>query len=101
MRADRLLHPIVQVALAPPPLERRPRIAIVWRQLEERLVRAHRTEFVAHAVLNLAEERARLRQLRFERERALELVFRIGVATLERRRHAGAEVKARVLRVGV
>ena len=35
-----------------------------------------------------------------ERQRALELVARVGVAPLERRRHAGAEMQPRVLRIG-
>ena len=39
-------------------------------------------------------------ELRVERERALECVARVGVAALERRGHAGAEMEAGVLRIG-
>ena len=99
MRADRLLHPIVQLGLAPPAFERRLRVAVVGHLRDQRFVGANRAVEVAEPVLNLTEQRARLRQLRVERERALELVPRVGVAPFERRRHPGAESQPRVLRV--
>ena len=55
---------------------------------------------VAHPVQDLAEQRARLGQLRVELERALERALRVGVPPLEEGGDAGAEVQARVLRVG-
>ena len=100
MRSDRPLHAIVQLDLAFPPVERRLRVAVVRLVRNENLVGADRALGIAHPVLNLTEERARLPQFGIERERALELLACVGVATLERRGHAGAEVEPRVLRIG-
>ena len=101
MRADRLLHAIVQLE---PRARQRSSVACASRSSahlhDQRLVGANRAGEVAEPVLNLAEQRARLRQLRVERERALERVPRVGVAPFERRRHPGAEMQPRVLRIG-
>ena len=97
---DALLHPIVRSKPPPPARERRRRVPIVRRHRDQRLVGPDRELPLAHAVLNLSEQGARLRQLRVELERALELVARLGVAPFERRRHAGAKVELRVPGIG-
>ena len=100
MRADRLLHAIVQRQLAAPALERRLRLAMVGRCGEQVFVGAHREQRIAHAVLNLSEQETRLVQLRVESDRALALVARLLVTALECGRHGGAEVQPGVSGIG-
>src|SRR4029077_16772826 len=97
MRSDRALHAVVQLDLAAPAIQRRLRVGVVRLLRDKDLVGADRALRIAHAGLDLTEGAPRLAELRIERERALELVAGVGVAALERRRHAGAEVQSRVL----
>jgi len=108
MRSDRQLHAVVQIGLAPPAFERRHRLGFVAalssvegrRHPDERFVGPDGKRPLAHAVLQLSEQGAGLRELRIQRERALALLACVGVAALERCRHRGAEMQPRVLRIG-
>ena len=96
MRADCLLHAIVQVELAPPLFERRPGTAVARRGRDDSLQCGDRSGDLAEAVLNATEQDARLSQRRIQHERSPGRRPRIVVSPLEVGRQSGAEVEARV-----
>src|SRR4051794_21469909 len=100
MRANGLLHPVVQFGLALPALEGCLRLAVVRVVRDQGAVAGDCGGEVAHAMLHLAEERARLSELRVERECSFELVPCISVATIERRGQSGAEMQASIFGIG-
>ena len=96
VRADRLLHAIVQLELAPPPFERRPGTAVAWRGRGRQppVWRSRRR----HRPGGIERDRAARApgQRRIQHERSPGRRPRIVVSPLEVGRQSGAEVEARV-----
>ena len=100
LAADRLLHAIVQLQLAAPPIERRGGVRPFGPERDQRVVDADGAGEIALAAQHLTEHLARVRERRIDRQGALERRSRVRVAALEIRGDAGAEVQARILRIG-
>ena len=98
--ADGLSHPIVQFHFTSPAVERRRGVRVVGRAGDQPFVRPDGAVHVTQAVQRLAEDLARLRRRGIDGERALQRVFRIGVAPLQKRGDACAKQQLRVSGVG-
>ena len=97
---EALPHPIVQLGLAAPAVERLAASRVGGRVGDDALVEANRPEEIAAAIPDLPEQGARLGQPRIELQRAFERARRVLVAPLQVGGDAGAEMQARVLRIG-
>ncbi len=90
-------HPLVQVALAPPPLQRLAHRGVARDLGGNELVKANRLLQIALALDDLRQLRASPRQLGVELERLLEQRLRLRIMPLQECRGSGAQPQRGIL----